>query len=93
MELSVYVVALHKPFLFHHAAKSIQPLHVIMTRPGLGGHRLLTKFSREKIIKRATDGESVTVFHCPPEFKDKSKLRIRGSRPPTALYSFTALKE
>ena len=40
---------------------------------------------------RATDGSSVALFHFTLEFKDKSK--IRGSRPPTAPYSFAGPKE
>ena len=42
---------------------------------------------------RATDGESVAFFDCDRHCKDKTKTRTRGSRPPTAPYSFTGLKE
>ena len=40
---------------------------------------------------RAKDGSSVALYHCSLEFKNKA--RTRGSRPPTAPYSFTGLKE
>ena len=48
------------------------------------------KTLKEKRI-RATGGSSVALVNCAVKFKNKT--RTRGSRPPTAPYSFTGLKE
>jgi len=40
---------------------------------------------------RTTDGSSVVLVCCPPQFKDKAKPG--GCAPPTAPYSFAGPKE
>ena len=80
---------------------AIKPESIIEGR-GICPHGLLTTpASRAGVVfclaggvlmkLRATDDPSVALFHCALNLKHTTKTR--GSRPPTAPYSFTGLKE